>query len=513
MIHMDKPYYVTGETVYYKMYFPKELSNIKPIVEIQIYDDKGDLVNSSYLKKERERHINGYYKIPFDLESGVYTWVASVLVEATKEMVTIGRSRLAIYNDSGPVSSTISYTTSEESADRHPTDLKVSMSLSKQQIRSRDFVDLIVDVQDVQGNPVAGNMSLSVTDIGLIGKGNTYPYSTISEGQISLQAATYLSEYIPVFGKLDNGREDQLMTFFVPSSNQIYYTTSKDDGNFQLLIPGFFGDRSVQYIGAFSDSLKMELDKRKSFEASEKIVYPESVNAYLEESQSRKIIYQLFNKVEGGHSHETPKMEETAAPDRSFNASEYPFETIPAFCKELSTPLKFVKAKKGKAEFRMFNPESRTFYFGSPLFIVDGQMTKDIDYLSTLDFQKIDQINLYYDNQRLSNNFGFAGFSGVVIITSKDQSLKVPITPSTQSFKVSGLQPNIVNNQQVSSEEPIFKPQLLWEPALDTDSNGHLELSYLQSDDISQFKIEIVVQSPDGRRGYGKLEYSTGPGL
>jgi hypothetical protein len=294
----------------------------------------------------------------------------------------------------------------------------------------------------------------------------------------------------------------------MPSQNRIYYTTSAVSGEFQLLIPEFYGEQTLQYIGAFSDSTSMELDKPVNIDSSPDLIYTESVVEYIKSSRVRKIIYQLYNRVENATSYEIPKITEMAAPDRLFKASDYPFESMLSFCKELSTPLKFVKNKLSEDNFKMFNPESRNFYFGNPLFIVNGQLTKDVEYLSKLDFQSIDEIGLYYDNQRLSDNFGFAGFSGVVIVTSKEGNLGVPVDPSTQVFQLSGIQPNILDPQEIwTVEEPVLKPQLVWEPTLDTNSRGHLEYSFQQSDDISLFQIEVVVQSEDGRRGVGKLEY------
>ena len=96
----------------------------------------------------------------------------------------------------------------------------------------------------------------------------------------------------------------------------------------------------------------------------------------------------------------------------------------------------------------------------------------------------------------------------MVIITSNEGSLEVPIDPSTQIFQVHGLQlPLVEIETEWNLEEPVLKPQLVWEPSLDTNSDGQLEISYRQSDDVSQFQIEVVAQSKDGRRGYGRMVY------
>lgn len=221
------------------------------------------------------------------------------------------------------------------------------------------------------------------------------------------------------------------------------------------------------------------------------------------------MIYQLFNKTENNTSFQLFEESQLADPDREFIPSEYPFEHLPEFCKELSTPLKYIKGKKGSAEFKMFNPESRRFYFGNPLFIIDGILTKDPVFLSSLNFQELDRIQLYYDNQRLSNYFGFAGFSGVVILSSKEGKLLIPEDSATQTFSVQGLQPLLNHEPQLPTdlEIPILRPQLLWDPDLSTDSKGELELSFQQSDDIGTFQIEVMVQSENGRRGIGRLNY------
>ena len=200
--------------------------------------------------------------------------------------------------------------------------------------------------------------------------------------------------------------------------------------------------------------------------------------------------------------------------DRVFKASEYPFTDLPQFCKEVSTPLKYnkIKRKGGGFEFKMYNPESRKFYFGNPLFIVDGHMTKDFDYLATLEFQNIDSIRLYYDNVRLSNDFGFAGFSGVVIISSIDGTLAPPSDPFTQVYTVEGLQPSIAWEQpSIKTEVPSFRPQLFWSPVVQTNSQGSAEVFYQQSDDRSHFQITVVAQSADGRRGQVIRQYQVLP--
>ena len=284
-------------------------------------------------------------------------------------------------------------------------------------------------------------------------------------------------------------------------------------GAFRLLIPPFYGERSLQYVGAFSDSTGIQLSNYKVDVQTPELQYSPSILNYIEESRKRKLIYQLFNKTENFASFQSIEEPSLIEADREFNSSDYPFETLMQFCKEISTPFKYIKQKKTAGEFKMFNPESRNFYFGNPLFIIDGVLTKDMEFLTSIDFQSLDEIKLYYDNQKLSNQFGFAGFSGVVIIKSKEGMLEVPVASTTQVFQLQGLQPVLEPNFQFSndSKDPLFKPQLFWEPNLTTDNNGKASLSFQQSDDISIFQVEIFAQDQQGRRGVARVVYSVTP--
>ena len=512
IIHLDKPYYVAGEIVHYKVYLPLQSALNKPTFQLAVYDGSGTIVDKSYLKKDRTNSVSGRYKIPYQATPGLYQLVMYAFQENRNKSVKMSHFYLPIYTDA--TSAQIEQQTPNMTVSHSETfgeQLPIAISIKEQVIHPRDLVSLQVDVSDSQGKPVKANLSVSITDLGLIGTGDSLPYRSVHHGQDPHQEHGEFSEYIPFSGQLEDQHEGQLLTFFMPISNKVYYTTTRNNGDFELLLPDFVGDQTLQYMGQFSNNIPIKaMEEPFVTVASTKLLYPSAIVNYLEESRRRKLIYQLFNQVEASPQYVTPELTGIYTPDREFDASDYPFADIPSFCKEISTPLKYVKGENGDFEFKMFNPEGRNFFFGNPLFIVDGQMTKDAAFLTSIDFLKIDQISLYYDNQALSNNFGFAGFSGVVMIYSKDKDLKVPQEPSTQEFTISGIQPKLAPDENVeplSNSVPALKPQLLWKPSLGTNNAGRLELTYTQSDDISEFQIEVVAQSDDGRLGHGQITY------
>lgn len=510
MVHLDKPYYVAGEMINYQVYLPPNLSQKETLLEVAIYNGTGEIIASSYLKNGVAILPHGYYKIPYDLTPGIYRLVVKLQEDSDYHKISIASAVIPVYATSIPAREidqlSLSNTSTKIDTD---FDLNISIEVLTGTIKPRDQVQLKIEVNDKSGNPVKANASISVTDIVIIGADSLHSYQTLYLSSPVPVSPDLLGQSIAFSGQLESGESDELLTFYLPSYNRIYYATTEDGGRFQLVLPEFYGEQSLNYIGQFSDGVRVKFMEDNLAETQDSLVYTKAITTYIEESKKRRNIYQLFNRTELSYQFTTPDAISYIEPDREYHTPSYPFQDLPAFCKGLSTQLKYVKNKQDGYQFKMFNPESRNFFFGTPLFIVDGQLTKDVEYLTALDFTALEKIMLYYDNLRLSNNFGFAGFGGVVVLVSKDGELKVPESSSTQEFRINGLQavPSLLESVDEDPRMPMFKPQLLWKPALVTDSVGGVEISFQQSDDISRFQIEVVAQSEDGRYGYEKYEY------
>ncbi|MDX1939486.1 MAG: alpha-2-macroglobulin family protein, partial [Saprospiraceae bacterium] len=123
-----------------------------------------------------------------------------------------------------------------------------------------------------------------------------------------------------------------------------------------------------------------------------------------------------------------------------------------------------------------------------------------------------EQLAVYYNFDKLFENFSVIGSNGVVYITTKS-SILIPEEEENNIFKINGLQypaafPEFHPNQVGKDlHQPFFRPQLYWNPKVETDDKGQAALTFFQSDDISTFRIEVVAQSEDGSIGIGRKEY------
>ena len=134
--------------------------------------------------------------------------------------------------------------------------------------------------------------------------------------------------------------------------------------------------------------------------------------------------------------------------------------------------------------------------------------------VTSLNIEDIEDIALYFDDDNLKTQFGLMGIGGVVTITTKDNKMKELERRNPNEFAVSGLQPNAslpeivpAKRQENDQNRPDFRPQIYWRGNLTTDPQGKAEIEYYQSNDIGQFKIEVVVQSENGEIGWVSYVY------
>ncbi|MCB0689849.1 MAG: hypothetical protein KDC53_25085, partial [Saprospiraceae bacterium] len=150
---------------------------------------------------------------------------------------------------------------------------------------------------------------------------------------------------------------------------------------------------------------------------------------------------------------------------------------------------------------------------GPPLFIIDGKMTRDADFVARLPISAVETVELFLDAPKLRSSFQAIGVSGVVRITTSIANLKLPEADAGNIHTIYGLQPKAhfpgFNAQVLTDQkhEPFFRPQLFWNPDIPVGPDGMASTTFVQSDDTGPFLIEVVFQTADGRRGTKSFQY------
>lgn len=630
IVHLDKSFYVTGEVAWFKLYLPPSVKDKPLVVRTFVFDQNGKVKEDFFLNSEGKTYVNGYYKIPFNNNSGMYRLVFIGQNGEQKVTIKLAETHFPIYNDlealsikkedlhiptsdntvqvssdldvsfevesdpkfpkmekvmttftvqdqsSDPVTSEVlvpnidwkvnasfddgigmyrmvfqkktddakltevlvpvgqnygavsigkdqltNKTNDEESL--FVNDLDVSIKLNKGSFTAREEITASITLKDKAGNPVEGNMSVSVTDWTLTGASVLSPNNIIPGKALSTENISAIENELFYPGIIkdtsDVAIQANLVGAWSSEENSIQFTKSDASGHFYLKMPAYFGSKSVQFLGhGEQEDIRVELQNEVKNGESTDLVYTQGILDYLNLSRRRKKIFQLYTSLEYNIVPAEKPLEITEMkPDRTVNLKEYEaFETLPLFFTEItSAGVRFLKNRNGQYEAGIYNPK-QTFegYFpGKPLFVIDGKVTRNADYVARIKYDLIETAGIYSDPRSMRRQFTAMAPAGAIVFTTNDPDFKLLAEEEEDIFEVNGLQkpadfpvfdPSSINNNPY---QPFFRPQLYWNPAIETDNVGTAEVSFFQTDDVSTFLIEVVVQSADGRIVRGERKY------
>ena len=535
ILHINQPYYVTGETMWYRVYLPKGFTGIKGKAKVLVKGSNNNVIGD-YFVEQKDLGINGYFKIPFDIPSDLYNFAIYVLENQTLDPIELVSFDVPIYNDLSndalvPAFPQLSSRSLEEI--NNNDQLQLEVQLDNNQYSIGDKISLEAQVTDQSGNSIPSEYSIAVIDQGLLGS-SSERYCTFSEEiQLGFNTVIGMDDRLFVQGNIFDASSNEpaaisIIGAFSKQLNQMNFGKSGKDGKFTILLPEQKGDQSLQIVGYLYDELadsRIEMFQGEPVDRSEVQFtsdFDNDVSAYLEESNKRKRIYQQFKALESSTQFETVENDFLQVrPNKTFRMDEYvDFETVGVFFDEIfGAQLTF--EKKGEIyKAQMFNPQKnksssamQNFYFAlEPIFIVDGKMTKNADYIYRMPLDQVEEIDLYFDWRDIEKQFGLFGDFGYVVIRSKREDISLPPEDEEDIVQLSTFQPAPQYPVEISNDNvglPQLKPTVYWHPNLESGRTGKVKTSFSASDDVSNFVVSILARTQDGAILTKQVSYKT----
>ncbi|RMG83521.1 MAG: hypothetical protein D6714_09565, partial [Bacteroidetes bacterium] len=260
-VHLDKSFYVTGEVVWFKLYLPPLLKDKPTTIRAFVFDSNKNPVRDFFLQSEGKTYVHGYYPIPFNAPSGVWSLVFTGQNEAYQSVTKLAEIPLPIYNDLEPAQiektdlhvpvQGVSNPVTEAGA------LQVSIRLPKNKFGTREEIRPEITVKDAAGNPVSANLSVSVTDLVMTGPEVLEPNNFRRGETHDLLIFDNLNAglFYPGFYLNDDGAPVQANIIGVWSNleNRMFFTKSDEKGRFFMKMPDFEGEKPVQFL-AYNDT-------------------------------------------------------------------------------------------------------------------------------------------------------------------------------------------------------------------------------------------------------------------
>lgn len=519
LIHLDKSFYVTGETAWYALFLPKTAGSGSAAVRVEVGDPTGKVIQECMLIADQGT-ASGYLPIPVEWPSGIYRLRFSG-VKTGKQAATLelGQVHFPVYNDAEPASEPTDTPTGKKASSPEGSSLRVDIQLDKRQYIPGSRVQASIRVVDQNGAPHPVRLSVAAADDELCGEA-VLSSATVFRLPVALAAGEPLDSFLHLEGRILDTLRTPLSSPFLAANLQpadtLLFTTSDESGRFRFRFPPQTTDGFIQLVDYKETRLVVEPDQLGSLPSSPLPAFSAGINRYLELSRQRKKIYQVFDTLEMTiPTSLSPAIPRPDTPDQRLAPAEYTdIKDLPTFFRDVSTPLK-LRREGDHFVARLFNPQygARSFYPDDPLFAIDGVFTRDADVVAGLDLNRVDRIDLFYYQATLRRRFGALGRFGVARFSSRDRSL-APITSVKAALvAVPGVQAPAafpLSTARTGTEEgtpPVFRPQVFWAPVVPTDANGRATVSFTQTDDIGRFRIRVLAVDENGAFGVGEITY------
>ncbi len=539
-VHLDKPFYATGESMWYKVYFLNQQESNSEILYVDLIDPAGNLVTRQKLEKDRY-YAHGNIEIPFTWQEGYYLLRCYTLWNLNFGAKAIFSRHIPIYN---PWDETKTLSTPEDDTDmgqitvdssqRQAQDLRIKLQADRDSYDRKEEVQLSITVTDANQNPVEASLSLAVTDMSLIpavintaikqqSAGNTFADSALDRQEITYapEKSLKLQADILAPGTAQPVTTEFLSVYFV--EKQTFVNTAINQGQLQINIPHFEGSQTVQIHNhnPFQASVpSVQLDHRAAL-----LPQPErpatspprdaSVEKYLYYSKLRRKLEEIF-EAETPPSSLSPSSGNGVLPlqpDKSYLMQDFQLlKNVEEFIDHVFTKVRIVK-KDGRKTVRLFDPNAQKFLEDQPWYMINGYLTAREEAVLQIPVQNIERLDVFYRRSTITQYFPPLMIrNGVVAIYTKDRKKPEELMEANNTFTWEGLaQPKDfelpATRRNTADKVPDFRPLVFWHPQILANNSGQATVTFPTTEAVGRFLIYVEAVSKEGKTGTGYTTY------
>lgn len=514
VIHTNQAYYITGDVLKYKLYLPQSFKNQDKVIRICFSKNDNELVNESFLKTGNSNSVSSELKIPFDLSSGMYYLLLSSYNESLNEEVVLFEIPIPVYSDLQNDLKSFQPHQGVIDNSLNKTVLEGNININTRKITRRNKIQGSIELT----NSDSGNeISLSVNDIQF----KIPEYKTVfTSDPLDSQLINGLSDKLYLSGQIVSAKNSEekkfpVIAIYGRDENSFSYLQTDVSGNFHFTTDDFHGYKNIQFINYDNEDISVLVNTPKISRPEPTLIVTEEILQHLELSRKRKKINQLFSVGSETQKFKQTNWEKKSIKDsKLFDFKKYEsFENISAFFSEIMSALRFTKKEDGTYRAQVFNRDraSRGFYKGTPVFVIDGMVSKDASFVNALDYNKVNSIEIVSDIEILKATYGPIGYNGIIYISTSLPAIRLPLNESNNVFTLKGFTSAAEVEQDSFSEMgkriPVFSSNISWLDDLVVQSDGSVQFEFEHTDDLGEFEIEVIGVSNNGELVRSTVSY------
>ncbi len=531
-VHFDKPFYLAGEIVHYKVWLLEPPQGIKSGVLYVEWTPPGAKTAQKQALKIKVNGAEGSFEIPYTTPDGYFGVSAYTERNLDYDPGFIFRKALPVYNDLLAPPAEKAVTEVSAIAKQPPIQaragIRTLVTTDKTHYAPRDTVAMEIVVENENEKIGNANLSISIMEKGgwedeifpgeearaVMERYQKLPNAPLgneheTESGIRLQGMALN----PLTGALV--LDKHLGLYFIEDKQWRPVSTQQEKLNVEL--PEFYGDKTVQLV-SFSPNYPLICrfnginDKAKTAYTEVSDIKPPrtaSVNRYLQ----RRGLLRKVESIFGAHTlspfTSTPDASLKIDFDRRYWMKDYKnMETVEDFFREAVLISHKRELKQGKTiQLTNTDSEGNELYKFPPIYLVDDVFLEDEERILQIPLNEIERIDLLASKSNMTKQGLdlFITLRGIVSIHRKP-GLPPFLPAGNKLFIVHGfLQPIPFVILQTDHRTPDFRAALYWNGSIRTDANGKARIVFPASDAAAGFNTRVV-----GVTDAGKVFETTG---
>jgi hypothetical protein len=497
-----QPMYVPGDTVFFSV-SAKPTTSKRQIITMKLGKTDSTFVHSRFVLDDGS--ATGHFVIPESIQAGQYTLgmlpenSAQQLQWFTGEFRVFDRKHTMSFQDSSytPQPIEMDFTGLEKSYSiRSAADIALTVPLESSAVKFVSVICWNAEVFEIENR----NRNIIRLVPGPTQERKLYMDGHNAENYLEGRALLKSGEPVP---------NTSLITFYLHRSDFIYSVNTNKDGYFTFPLFKEFESEEIFYSishNGFSlvDATLSLIDYSLPDVAWNSGLLVSGSNPYGTYTYEREIIIDSYEHYLAKRSENMTRVGDSDDWSAEIVVEMDKYEPFKSMTEVFVNVVPMVRYKKTKAgeTLRVFLQKTAMLATESPLFIVDGIMTDNFEYVMSLNPTLLERIGVLRSEYELAR-YGDLGAHGIIFIETSvpDHSGILPRTSRT--INVTGISSfEKVNTNQFfnfsSHDErvPDLRPVLYWYSGKPADEK--LNVKFITSDDVGKYILQIYIVDQNG---------------
>ncbi|MEO5581717.1 MAG: hypothetical protein ABIR66_03430 [Saprospiraceae bacterium] len=507
-IHLDKTYYIVGESIHYQIYPESSLINDSMLIYVELYSGEGKM-ESQHIHRLLSKSVGGKIDLPVSMKENYYEFICYSIwnkQDGDSTRVSSQRTIIPIYNDLDikPEASELLSDTTKGDTIRAPAAAKIKV---------RSDAEVKLDIKDQVQNIAGGEYSVVITDPssasafeGNLVTNHRDPEKITAGFNIRKELMLEGTVTDPFTHKLI---DEKYLSLYIPSI-KYFKRISAVQGKIKTTLPDLAEYRDLQILSMNPNTrypLILDLIKTNvTFSinpGSSKLVRTPAMLSILNKHGKQRLINDLFEE----HIQDTsvgPLAVPQFVPDKRFILAKFQeLTTLEEFIKEVMLEARITTIIGNRKSLRLRSKEKNLLYKWPAWYMLDGIFQSSEEAMLNFDIAKIKSLELYQRDLSIESQFDpLMKYSGVFSITTYLHE-----EPKDLVYTLNGLSKNSSTSMnRIPPGQPDLRSTLTWQPKLVPDSQGMLKINFQSSDLKGKYLIDV--QGVNGSGDFVRAQYA-----